>query len=99
SLFSEIWQAEQLDHILRDWEENVFGLRLRASERITSSLTSRKVYFMHIGGMGDAGELAAGVKKVYDKIAEVRAAQQQPKKAFSGANVETTNAISPEPLE
>jgi hypothetical protein len=58
-----------------------------------------KVYFMHIGGMGDAGELAAGVKKVYDKIAEVRAAQQQPKKAFSGANVETTNAISPEPLE
>src|SRR6478672_7359396 len=33
-----------------------------------------KVYFMHIGGMGDAKTLAAGVKKVYDKIAEIRAA-------------------------
>ena len=29
-----------------------------------------KVYFMHIGGMGETGALAAGVKKVYDKIAE-----------------------------
>jgi hypothetical protein len=33
-----------------------------------------KVYFMHIGGMGDAANLATGVKKVYDKIAEIRAA-------------------------
>src|SRR5215471_10326792 len=34
-----------------------------------------KVYFMHIGGSGDAKALAAGVKKVYDKIAEIRAAR------------------------
>jgi Domain of Unknown Function (DUF1259) len=34
-----------------------------------------KVYFMHIGGMGDAGTLATAVRKVYDKIAELRAAQ------------------------
>lgn len=58
-----------------------------------------KVYFMHITGMGDAGKLAAGVKKVYDAIADVRAGQPQPQKAFSGANIGATNAISPEPLE
>jgi hypothetical protein len=58
-----------------------------------------KVYFMHIGGMGDAGALATAVKKVYDKVAEVRAAQPQPQKAFSGSSITTTNAISAEPLE
>jgi uncharacterized protein DUF1259 len=58
-----------------------------------------KVYFMHIGGMGDAGTLAAAVKKVYDKIAGVRAAQPQPQRSFSGSNIAATNAISSEPLE
>ncbi|HEY8128295.1 MAG TPA: DUF1259 domain-containing protein, partial [Hyphomicrobium sp.] len=58
-----------------------------------------KVNFMHIGGMGDAATLATAVKKVYDKIAEVRAAQRQPQKAFSGAKIGATNSISPEPLE
>ncbi|BCT68642.1 DUF1259 domain-containing protein [Nitrosospira sp. NRS527] len=32
-----------------------------------------KIYFMHIGGVGSAAQLAAGVKKVYDKIVEIRA--------------------------
>jgi hypothetical protein len=41
-----------------------------------------RVYFMHIGGMGDPAELAAGVKKVYDKIAEIRAANQLPGRRF-----------------
>ncbi len=58
-----------------------------------------KVYFMHIAGMGDAGKLAAGVKKVYDAIAGVRASQPQPQKVFSGTNIGATNAITPEPLE
>src|SRR6476659_1768221 len=43
-----------------------------------------KVYFMHIGGTGEAGTLAAGVKKVYDKISEIRAANPAPGRAFSG---------------
>lgn len=30
---------------------------------------------MHIGGSGDARKLAAGVKAVYDRIAQVRADQ------------------------
>ena len=57
-----------------------------------------KVYFMHIGGMGDAGVLAAGVKKVYDKIAEIRAASPNPAKSF-GAGIGATHAITAAPLE
>src|SRR4029078_12903936 len=37
-------------------------------------LDETQVFFMHIGGHGDAKALAAGVKKLYDKIAEIRAA-------------------------
>jgi hypothetical protein len=58
-----------------------------------------KVYFMHISGMGDPGKLAGAVKKVYDRIAEVRAAQPLPQEAFSGGKIAASNAISPEPLE
>lgn len=57
-----------------------------------------KVYFMHIGGMGDAGDLAAGVKKVYDKIAETRAAKPTPTATFSG-RIAVTSAIAAAPLE
>jgi hypothetical protein len=58
-----------------------------------------KIYFMHIAGMGDAATLAAGVKKVYDRIAEIRAAHPQPQRTFSGAKIAATNAISPDPIE
>ncbi|CAJ0719131.1 hypothetical protein LMG6871_02700 [Ralstonia edaphis] len=57
-----------------------------------------KVYFMHIGGMGDAATLAAGVKKVYDKIAEIRAANAAPAMNFPG-KVGVQNTITPAPLE
>src|SRR5215471_11624607 len=42
-----------------------------------------KVYFMHIGGMGDTQNLAAGVK-AYDRIAKVRSAQASPATSFAG---------------
>ncbi|HEX2843203.1 DUF1259 domain-containing protein [Hyphomicrobium sp.] len=58
-----------------------------------------RVLFMHIGGVGDAATLAAGVKRVYDKISEIRAAQPEPQTAFSGTKVGATNAITAEPLE
>ncbi|MGO4684545.1 DUF1259 domain-containing protein [Hyphomicrobium sp. 2TAF46] len=58
-----------------------------------------KVYFIHIGGMGDAGKLAEGVKRVYDKIAEIRAAQSEPQKAFGVGKIGSPNSILPEPLE
>lgn len=57
-----------------------------------------KVYFMHIGGTGDATSLAAGVKKVYDKIAEIRAANPAPAKTFSGT-IASPSSITPGPLE
>src|SRR5262249_37716812 len=57
-----------------------------------------KVFFMHIGGHGGAKALAAGGKKVYDKIAEVRAANPAPAKSFPGT-VASTNSITAAPLE
>lgn len=57
-----------------------------------------KVYFMHIGGMGEAGALAVGVKKIYDKIAEIRAANPTPAKRFP-AKIGGANSITAAPLE
>ncbi|WP_433695132.1 DUF1259 domain-containing protein [Paraburkholderia phenoliruptrix] len=57
-----------------------------------------KVYFMHIGGHGDAAKLAEGVRKVYDRIAEVRSAHADPESAFPG-QIGSPSSISPAPLE
>ncbi|MBN9127839.1 MAG: DUF1259 domain-containing protein, partial [Nitrosospira sp.] len=57
-----------------------------------------KVYFMHIGGMGGAAELAIGVRKIYDKMAEIRAAQPMPSSRFPKATP-LENKISAQPLE
>src|SRR5205823_2085313 len=46
-----------------------------------------KVYFMHLEGQGTAEELATGVRKVYDKIKEIRAANPQPKDSFGGTSL------------
>ena len=43
--------------------------------------------------------MAAGVKTVWDKIAEIRAANPTPAKAFGGPNIAAENAITPGPLE
>jgi uncharacterized protein DUF1259 len=43
-----------------------------------------KVYFMHIGGMGDPEKLAAAVKGVWDAVKKVRANRAQPAGQFSG---------------
>ena len=43
-----------------------------------------KVYFMHIGGVGKADALAAGVKRVWSAIRGVRAAQPTPASGFGG---------------
>jgi len=44
-----------------------------------------KVYFMHIGGEGQAETLAAGVKAVWDAIRAVRSTRPQPATSFGGA--------------
>lgn len=57
-----------------------------------------KVYFMHIGGMGETRQLASGVKAVYDRVAQVRAAQAAPAAAFAG-DIPTPSTISAGPIE
>ena len=44
-----------------------------------------KVYFMHIGGMGDPEKLAIGVKAVWDAIKKVREDNPRPATRFPGA--------------
>lgn len=57
-----------------------------------------KVYFMHIGGEGTTEQLATAVRKVYDKIEEIRAANPAPKDSFGATAMPEKNSISAEPL-
>jgi Domain of Unknown Function (DUF1259) len=57
-----------------------------------------KVYFMHIEGEGGVDQLAGAVRKVYDKIKEVRAASPQPKQSFGANALPDKNSISADPL-
>ena len=57
-----------------------------------------KVYFMHIEGEGTTEQLAGAVRKLYDKIKEIRAASPQPKDSFGAGSFPEKNAISAEPL-
>lgn len=57
-----------------------------------------KVYFMHIGGMGNTATLAKGVKQVYDKIAEIRQTNPKPQSAFLG-DIPAKNSIDGAAIE
>ncbi len=57
-----------------------------------------RVFFMHISGHGDTKALATGVRKVYGKIAEIRAANPSAVKSFAGT-VASPNSIAAAPLE
>lgn len=57
-----------------------------------------RVFFMHIGGIGPVDKLATAVRKVYDKIKEVRAAKPQRQESFDEKTLPEQNAISVEPL-
>jgi hypothetical protein len=57
-----------------------------------------KVYFMHIEGQGTVEQLAGAVRKVYDKIKEIRAANPQPKDSFGATALPDKNSIAAEPL-
>lgn len=57
-----------------------------------------KVYFMHIEGQGTVEQLAGAVRKLYDKIREIRAANPQPKDSFGAVSLPEKNSISAEPL-
>src|SRR2546423_1570201 len=57
-----------------------------------------RVYFMHIGGEGSLEQLASAVRKLYDKVKEIRAANPQPRNSFGTAAMPEKSAITPEPL-
>ncbi|HEV8579516.1 MAG TPA: DUF1259 domain-containing protein [Thermoanaerobaculia bacterium] len=58
-----------------------------------------KVYFMHIGGSGDAEKLAAGVKAIWDAIKEVRKKNPQPADNLPGKVPEAKGSLSAEEIE
>jgi hypothetical protein len=58
-----------------------------------------KVYFMHIGGEGEASTLAQGIRKMYDKVAEIRKSSPGPATRFAGNPVAQPNSITGKPLE
>ena len=57
-----------------------------------------KVYFMHIEGEGPADKLAAAVRKVYDAVKQIRAANPSPKDSFGAAPLPAKNSINAAPL-
>jgi hypothetical protein len=57
-----------------------------------------KVYFMHIEGEGTTEQLAAAVRKLYDKIKEARTANPQPQDSFGAKPLPEKSAISAAPL-
>jgi hypothetical protein len=57
-----------------------------------------KVYFMHIGGQGDAEKLAAAVKGVWDAIKKVRGDHAKPQTRFAG-KVPNEGKIDAEAIE
>src|SRR5438094_8748604 len=58
-----------------------------------------KVYFMHIGGEGSADKLAAAVRKVWDKIKEIRAANPQPATTFGSTPLPAASSITGKTIE
>src|SRR5215472_6939837 len=57
-----------------------------------------KVFFMHIEGEGPADKLAAAVRKVYDSVKQIRAANPQPKDSFGAESLLGKNSVSAAPL-
>lgn len=59
-----------------------------------------KIYFMHIGGEGDAEKLAAGVKATLAKVGEIRADSSHSTSApsFGGKPLPAQNSINGTPL-
>src|SRR6266496_6437815 len=58
-----------------------------------------KVFFMHIEGEGSVEKLAAAVRKVWDKIKEIRAANPKPAATFGSTPLPATNSISGRTIE
>jgi hypothetical protein len=58
-----------------------------------------KVYFMHISGVGSTENLATAVKKVWDKIKQIRSANPHLTPGFGGVPMPETNSITGKTIE
>jgi hypothetical protein len=58
-----------------------------------------KIYFMHIGGEGSTEIMATAVKKVWDKIKEVRHANAQPANSFGQPTLPEKSSINAKAME
>ncbi len=58
-----------------------------------------KVYFMHIGGEGSVEQLATAIRKVWDKVKEIRAANPQPAVKFGGTSLPAQSSITGKAIE
>lgn len=58
-----------------------------------------KVYFMHISGEAPVEKLAAAVKKVWDRVREIRSANPQPAGTFGGAPLPAQSSITGKAIE
>jgi hypothetical protein len=54
-----------------------------------------KVHFMHIGGEGTTEQLATGVRKVVDKIKEIRTDSPEPAKGFGLTPLADKSSVTP----
>ena len=57
-----------------------------------------KVYFMHIGGEGDAAKLAEGVRRIQDTVKRVRSTTSQTAKGFGHKPLPEKSSITAAPL-
>ena len=90
--------------LLQDEVNPVMSVALESGLEVTALhnhffFDEPKVYFMHIGGEGEAGKLAQGLKKIYDKVSEIRAASAQPASRFPGAAISQPSSITAKPLD
>lgn len=58
-----------------------------------------RVYFMHIGGIGEAEKLAGGVQNALAKVKEIRAATPAPANAFGGAALREKSSVTAAQLD
>jgi hypothetical protein len=76
------------DMVLFEYEVNpVVSVALNKGLEITALqnhffFDEPKVYFMHIGGDAPVDKLATGVRAIFEKVKEIRAANAQPTKSF-----------------
>jgi hypothetical protein len=57
-----------------------------------------RVFFMHIEGEGSVEQLATAVRKVYDAVKQLRAANSQPKETFGAKSLPEKNSVNAAPL-